>query len=255
MSPLPTVEFLVLGFNGHAETLQCLSSIIQYEPTALVTFLDNGSEGQSLEVQDLIAGHGPLYRYMRSDTNLGVAGGRNLLLSQSRGDILIVMDNDARLQAQVSDRIWAHYHADDMLGIIGCEGILLDPELNDYTYRDIDMEVDAISGYFQCIPRSLYLLVGPISQYELYGKEDIDYSLRVKQLGFHNRILPTLRVFHQRHVSSSTLDRVLKKSAEATNKRLFREKWFQKQDLLEYRRKGLTRLTCVECDQVWTAPA
>lgn len=244
------IEFLIIGFNSQKESLICLKSIDTFEPKCRVSFLDNGSQTESQELKSYIQNR-TRWRYYRNSINLGVVGGRNLLLSRSSSNLLVFMDNDAELTTPVSSIIASAYKSDPNIGMVGYEGILLDPNLNDYTYRGIKMEVDAISGYFQCIPRSILTQVGLLTKYTLYGKEDIDYGLRVKERGYKNIILPGFQIKHIRHAASSTLNAELKNHAELLNKKVFFQYWSEKAHLFEVNRKNMNEIACIECDEVW----
>ncbi len=247
----PTIEFLILGFNGQSVSLACLKSIATFAPSAAVTFLDNGSDEEMLTIKSYISTY-PSWRYLRSKMNLGVTRGRNLLLSRSTGDILVFMDNDAHLTGPISDILINAILNEPNTGIIGKEGILFDPELNDYLYRG-NMNVDAIPGFFQAFSRKFYLKVGQLDErFDLYWMEDMDYCLEGKKKGFTNKIIENLHIEHLEHISSSFLDEETKKQKILTNRQLFISKWSSQIDILEINRARINHLSCLNCDQKWS---
>ncbi len=245
------IEFLILGFNGQSVSLTCLESIATFAPSASVTFLDNGSDQEMHDIKSYISRH-QNWHYLRSETNLGVTKGRNLLLSRSTGDILVFMDNDAHLTGPISDILINAILNESNTGIIGKEGILFDPELNDYLYRG-NMNVDAIPGFFQAFSRKFYLEVGQLDErFDLYWMEDMDYCLEGKKKGFANKIIENLPIEHLEHISSSFLDDETKKQKILTNKQLFISKWSPQLDILEVQRGHINHLSCLNCDQKWS---
>lgn len=245
------IEFLILGFNGQSVSLECLKSITTFAPSASVTFLDNGSSEEMHAIKAYISAY-PNWHYLRSETNLGVTKGRNLLLSSSSGDILVFMDNDAQLTGPISEILIDTISKEQNIGIVGKEGILFDPDLNDYLYRG-NMRVDAVPGYFQAFSRRFYLDVGMLDErFDLYWMEDMDYCLEGKKKGFVNKIIENLPIEHLEHISSSFLDDETKKQKIHTNRQLFVSKWSTQLDILEINRAHIDHLSCVNCDQKWS---
>lgn len=245
------IEFLILGFNGQSVTLACLKSITSFAPSASVTFLDNGSTEEMQVIKSYISANSN-WHYLRSETNLGVTKGRNLLLSRSSGDILVFMDNDAQLTGSISEILIEAISNEENIGMVGKEGILFDPDLNDYLYRG-NMQVDAVPGYFQAFSRRFYLEVGKLDErFDLYWMEDMDYCLEGKKKGFKNMIIENLPVEHLEHISSSFLDDETKKQKILTNRQLFISKWSSQLDILEINRAHIDHLSCLNCDQKWS---
>jgi GT2 family glycosyltransferase len=194
------IEFLILGFNGQSVSLACLKSITTFAPSTSVTFLDNGSSEEMHAIKTYISAY-PNWHYLRSETNLGVTKGRNSLLSRSSGDILVFMDNDAQLTGPISEILIDAISNEQNIGVVGKEGILFDPDLNDYLYRS-NMQVDAVPGYFQAFSRRFYLEVGMLDErFDLYWMEDMDYCLEGKKKGFVNKTIENLPIEHLEHIS------------------------------------------------------
>ena len=76
--PNEFVAILVLNRNNRDDTLRCLESVfrLDYSPFEVV-LIDNGSTDRSWEA---VGESFPQVHLVRSETNLGVAGGRNLCL-------------------------------------------------------------------------------------------------------------------------------------------------------------------------------
>jgi N-acetylglucosaminyl-diphospho-decaprenol L-rhamnosyltransferase len=91
-----TCTVIVVNYNGSHLVLECLDSIVGSDTGGLeveVVVVDNASvDGSDLEIQRRF----PSVRLIRSPVNLGFGGGVNLGIRESTGDIVILINNDAR---------------------------------------------------------------------------------------------------------------------------------------------------------------
>lgn len=89
--PLPFVSIVVLNYNGADLLPGCLDSLlnIAYTPHEVIV-VENGSTDDSLQV---LARY-PWVKIVRTERNLGVSGGYSLALPESRGEFILVMNND-----------------------------------------------------------------------------------------------------------------------------------------------------------------
>src|SRR5437867_1455815 len=92
----PLISVLVATRDRTAPLLRCLESVVRQDhPRFEVLVLDDCST--ALDVPSWLAGRvaDPRVRSFRSDEHLGVAGARNALIHKSRGEILVMLDDDA----------------------------------------------------------------------------------------------------------------------------------------------------------------
>jgi len=93
------ISILIITYNRPADLLDLLKSIIGQTNTDAVLeevlILNNASTESYQEVTDYINIHPALKaKFILSDTNSGVAGGRNQLMRVAKGDLLLVLDDD-----------------------------------------------------------------------------------------------------------------------------------------------------------------
>lgn len=94
-SPIPTsaplVSIVILNYNGADLTVPCLKSL-QYldHPNYELVVVDNGSTDNSLSVLGTI----PWIRLVRIEKNCGSSGGYNIGLEHTRGEFILMMNND-----------------------------------------------------------------------------------------------------------------------------------------------------------------
>jgi GT2 family glycosyltransferase len=94
--PEPRLSVLILTRNRLAVLRNCVRSILrQQRPDFEIVILDDASDGS--DTAQSIAGElaDPRIRPLRSETSLGVAGGRNLLMQKATGEFLVTIDDDA----------------------------------------------------------------------------------------------------------------------------------------------------------------
>ena len=88
-----------MNYNGANLVLECLESIVGSDSGGLeveVVVVDNASiDGSDVEIERRF----PSVTLIRSPVNLGFGGGVNLGIRESTGDIVILINNDARAQA------------------------------------------------------------------------------------------------------------------------------------------------------------
>ena len=96
MTPKPDISFVTVNFNGIIHTLDLLKSIGNNLPECNyeIIVVDNGSKvNEAIAIKE----HFPEVQVIRSDKNLGFAGGNNLGIKSSAGRYIFLINNDAFL--------------------------------------------------------------------------------------------------------------------------------------------------------------
>jgi GT2 family glycosyltransferase len=89
-------DIIILSLGRLSETLDAIhSALAQRGVTLHVTVLDQGSEPEIIRALAQTFSKAANFVLYASETNLGVAGGRNLATSLGHGRIIIALDNDA----------------------------------------------------------------------------------------------------------------------------------------------------------------
>jgi GT2 family glycosyltransferase/glycosyltransferase involved in cell wall biosynthesis len=224
------LSVLIISYQTRTLSLDCLRSI--YEQTRGLEFevivVDNASTDGSA---DAIAGRFPQARLIRSRRNLGFAAGNNLAARHARGEFLLLLNPDtqildgaiqravafARTRAEptlVGGRTWfgdgslnpTSCHGRPTLWSMFCLGTGLawlfprsrwfDPESLGPWHRDTPREVDAITGCFLLIRRSLWdRLHGFDESFYMYG-EETDLCLRARRIGARALLCPEANIIH-----------------------------------------------------------
>lgn len=120
----PTVSIVVVNHNGRKWLEGCFESIRAQEYRNLeVILVDNGSSDGSAE---MIRSSYPEVKIIESPENLGFAGGCNAGMHSSSGDFLLLLNNDARLEADFLDPLLGAFDEIERLGVVQPRIVLLD---------------------------------------------------------------------------------------------------------------------------------
>jgi GT2 family glycosyltransferase len=219
------IGIIILTFNQREQTLLCLEHLRNQECKGDVSILvwDNGSQDGT---GDAIAEKFPTVTYRYSDTNLGVAGGRNAAAAAAIDSLsphlLLFLDNDM----VVCDGFVAGLEKpflEDKSGVVGQTQAKLrlsdEPErLNDgggchlqlwlgrtrpVGYGEIDSgqrdqprQCVSCGGAMMVRTDLFQHLKGFDEAFNPFGPEDLDFSLRLKKAGFEAWYQPAAIAFH-----------------------------------------------------------
>ena len=219
------IGIIILTFNQREQTLLCLKHLENQECKGELSILvwDNGSQD---DTGDAITQKFPTILYQYSETNLGVAGGRNAAAAAAidsfNPHLLLFLDNDM----VVCDGFVAGLQQpflEDESGVLGQTQAKLrlsdDPErLNDgggchvqfwlgrtrpvgygeidSGQRDLPTPCVSCGGAMMVRTELFQYLEGFDEAFNPFGPEDLDFSLRLKKAGFEAWYQPAAMAFH-----------------------------------------------------------
>jgi GT2 family glycosyltransferase len=217
---------LVASYNTRELTLEAIGSVIG--PADVETIVvDNASRDGSA---DAIAARYPSVNLIRSETNSGFAGGVNRAAAAARGETLLVLNSDARLQPGalelMLDFLLRHPRA-ALVGPALCyadgrpqtsafafPGLmqvaldlrpidrLMESRLNGRVRAMAPRQVDHTLGACMLIRRAAWQDVGPLDEGYFMYLEEIDWCRRARARGWHIWHHPQALAVH--HSGSST---------------------------------------------------
>lgn len=97
------VSIITVNFNQYQVNIDFLKSILNNpssQHNVEVIFVDNGSSNEYIEAYKSVF---PALIYVRSDINLGFAGGNNLGVDIAQGDYLLFLNNDTEISENTID--------------------------------------------------------------------------------------------------------------------------------------------------------
>ena len=223
MKENPLISVIVLNWNGRQFLKQCLGSILTqtYHPLE-VLLVDNGSTDGSLEfVKEMVLD----VKVIANGKNLGYGGGNNVGIRSSRGQYIMILNNDTRLEPtcleelqrsiETNDRYGAcaskilFEHGDgriDAAGLVVCpDGLAIGRGRWDLEDRyNAETEVFFASGCACLFRREMFEDIGVYDEdFFAYG-EDTDLGWRAQLAGWRCIYSPKAMVHHFHSASSGT---------------------------------------------------
>jgi GT2 family glycosyltransferase len=110
----PRVSALIVSYNTRALLLESIASVVN-EPGVETIVLDNASHDGSAQA---VAERFPTVRLIRSESNLGFAGGMNRAAACARGRSLLLLNSDAWLRPGTLDMLVEHLDRFPRTGLV-----------------------------------------------------------------------------------------------------------------------------------------
>lgn len=212
----PLVSIIVLNFNGKDHLKTCFESLkrqtyLNYE----CIMVDNASVDGSIEY---VKKNFPWVKVIQNKENLGYAGGNNVGVKQVNGDYIVILNNDAEVDAHCLEEMVRVVQSDSLIGICGCK--MLDSnrktsissvgsscdiygfpypigagEMDNNQYRLVT-DVFLIAGAGFIIKSGLWNKLGGFdSKYFVY-MEECDLCWRAQLVGYRVVVNPSATLYH-----------------------------------------------------------
>lgn len=222
---LPKVAVLVVGYNSRSYLDRLFDSLNATKAIWRVYFLDNASSDDSLA---WVTVHHPQVVAIRSDTNLGFAGGNNAMARRATGegaDVLFLVNPDTTIEPDTVSHLLAEHGPNRILqpliltseegkqtSRINTSGNPLHPLGFSYaggngsdarTVGDSVSPIAIASGAACWIPASLMSKLGWFDESFFMYHEDSDLSWRAQLAGAEVMLVPAAVVYHDYHFGKS----------------------------------------------------
>ncbi|MBI5204625.1 MAG: glycosyltransferase family 2 protein [Nitrospirae bacterium] len=221
------LSIIIVNYNGLKFLRECLLSIAEHAACPHeVIIVDNASTDGSREY---LREHFPEVTLVTSEKNLGFAGGNNLGAAHAKGDLLLLLNNDARLMSSLMPAIRA-FETDEQLGVLGCRMSYSDDRLqpsigfeatplrlvlswvgigrfkfapaifkrvdNDACHYLSTREAAWVSGAFLMTRQELWGRLGGLDERYFMYIEDVDYCKRTRMAGYRVAYTPNVKIIH-----------------------------------------------------------
>lgn len=213
------ISIISVNYNGLALTAAMIDSLRRHVTTPLeIVVVDNGS---ARDEAALLRERYPDIVVLRSDENLGFAGGNNLGIRAATGDCLLLLNNDTEVTddtlhhlAETLDadpsigavcpkiRFWAPPQAIQFAGYTPLTRITLRNGLigfgqpDDGSY-DSPHETPYAHGAAMMVRREAVGKAGPMPEEYFLYYEELDWSERLREAGYRIVYDPRATVFHK----------------------------------------------------------
>lgn len=211
------LSMLVVTFDRPADLLDLLQSVAGQEGATDVLeemlILDNGTSADYTMCWDFVSRHPELpTRILHSDENLGVAGGRNVLMREASGDVFLVLDDDVvfsttRDLASASSVFEKDFFRGAKAGIVQLRVVHHDskePQRSAYPHKrrqptaaDTKFLTSFFVGAATLMSKDAVDLVGPYPEDSMYGMEEYDLGYRMIDAGYSIGYDPSVTIEHK----------------------------------------------------------
>lgn len=244
----PLISIVTINYNSTKDTLEFLESVYQtsYQSKEIIV-IDNASRENPKQV---ILLRFPQVTFIRSETNLGFAGGNNLGIKDSKGKYLFFLNNDTLLPKHFFEPIITFMEAHSEAGMASPKILYPDNKtiqyvgsvgVNPYTGRgrrialleedkgqfDRCYETDLAHGAALVVPRVVIDKVGPMPEQFFLYYEEHDWCEQIKRAGYKVFYIGDSKIFHKGSVSIGGAHSPLKVYYLTRNRLLFMRRNFR----------------------------
>ncbi|MDO4632659.1 MAG: glycosyltransferase [Eubacteriales bacterium] len=258
VAAVPKVSVVVLTYNNLKLNKYCIESILKktaYANYELIIVDNQSTDGTIEYLRELEAENHPQVKIIFNDKNSGFAGGNNLAIEKSEGDVVVLLNNDT-----VVTRGWLtagvkHLKNDAKCGMVGAVtnsignesmiGVQYHnlKELEQFAYaytqahnNEIFTDIDRLAMFAVYIRRSIINEHGMLDDsYQVGMFEDDDYAMLVKTAGYELYAAEDVFIHHVNNASFKKLQSEEYKRIFEKNKKLFEDKWQVKWQMPKYR--------------------
>lgn len=220
----PLVSIITINYNESAVTLDLLESLRKISYPALeIIVVDNASPSDN---PDVIKERYPEVKLIKSEENLGFAGGNNLGVKASRGDFLFFINNDTIVGDGLIEPLVETLQKDEEIGMVSPKiKFHWDPSLIQYagytpmskwTIRnssigyhekddglfDIPGETESIHGAAMMVPRRVLEQVGMMTEIYFLYYEEHDWAEMIKRAGYKVFYQPKGSILHKESLAT-----------------------------------------------------
>ena len=230
----PDITIGIVACNYLEDVKRCLQSALRWAENRRVeaVLVDNGSTDGTERWLEEAATSDTRIRVIHTDHVLGEGAAKNIVLKQSRGRTVVLVDTSVEVTGDIFGPI-EEILVDDSVGVVGPFG-LKTPDLHHFHEEAGEAgEADAMQAYCFAFRRRRLKEVGLMREsFRFYRNLDLDYSFHFKDKGCRILAEPSLPVRRHEHRVWSELAEGEREALSRKNYRRFLDKWGHRPDLL-----------------------
>ena len=216
------LSIITVNYNGYKDTCELIDSI-PFNDTMEVIVVDNASKTDGASA---IKAKYPYVRVIRSDRNLGFAGGNNLAIKAAKGKYLFLVNNDTVFKDFNVDALIARLESSPKIGMV-CPKIRFAWDNNPIQFAgytplskitvrnhaigfgeedkgqyDTSHPTPYAHGAAMMIKREVVDKVGLMPEDYFLYYEELDWSMMIIQAGYEIWYEPGCTIFHKESQST-----------------------------------------------------
>lgn len=224
---LPLVSIITVNYNQTDITCQFLESLRKITYNNIEIFVvDNASPTSN---PDNIKNKYPEINLIKSNQNLGFAGGNNLAIRESKGDYLLLINNDTEVDIGFLEPLINKIRSNSKIGVVSPKiKYFFRPELIQYagfepmnpiTIRqhaigfqkidngqyENDLLTDFAFGAAMLVSRDVINEVGLMADIFFLYYEEMDWMARIKRASFEIWYVHNSLVFHKDSITTGSM--------------------------------------------------
>lgn len=204
-----TLDLIIITYNREAEIRRTMELLIPAAGgLASIIVVDNDSKDGTRRVLEEYRDRIPNLKLIFSDRNAGVAGGRNIGISQARADVLAFLDDDAEfVEPDFTERILSKFEADPTLGALAVNVVNFHTrtvQRNEFPHWDKskiqegrEFQACYFVGAGHAIRRKALDAAGPYPEVFFYSQEELYLCYKLIQEGYRILYTPAVTVMHR----------------------------------------------------------
>lgn len=228
MRKQPLISIITVNYNGLGLTIELLNSIRQLSYQNIETFVvDNASKDNPVPYLNQ---HYPEVKCIRSEQNLGFAGGNNLAVRKAQGDFIFFINNDAEITEGCLQKLINLFNDNPNLGtaspllcyfnenpsekedliqyagttpvhpITARNRTIGEKEINKGQYNQ-PLNTAYTHGAAMMIKREVVENVGLMAEDFFLYYEELDWCARIRKAGYDIMVEPRAKVYHKESVT------------------------------------------------------
>ena len=224
----------IVACNYLDDVKRCVESALRWvgKRRAEVLVVDNGSTDGTGKWLEQSSRSDPSIRVIHTDHILGEGAAKAIVLKQSRGRIIVLVDTSSEVVGDIYGPI-EDLLADETIGVVGPFGLRTTDLHHFHDGEGEAGDMDAIQSYCFSFRRERLRDVGLMREgFRFYRNLDLDYSFHFKDKGYRIVSDPSLPVRRHQHRVWSDLAEGERDELSRKNYRRFLDKWGDRADLL-----------------------
>jgi len=242
---MPKVSIILVTYNNLDFTKACLDSMKKYNnySNCEIIVVDNLSQDGTREYLTEYEKNHSNFKAILHDCNSGFSAGNNIGIKASKGEYIILLNNDTVVTPNWIQNLIKHFKLDNNIGMVGprTNNIGNESRLETHYTKSEEMIEESYSIYYDnidkqynisilaffcvAITREIIEKIGLLD--EAYGIgmfEDDDYCMRVKEQGY--KLICADDVFIHHHLSASfDKNPEWKEQLFKKNKAIYENRW------------------------------
>lgn len=210
---MPLVSVIIPSYNRKDELISCLNSVIKqdYQNLEIIVVDDNSNDGTNQIIKNMFS----QVNLICDSVNCGPSYRRNQGILASNGEYLLFLDSDTELQeVSIISRMVDYLQKDGNIGELGGEIPFYEGEKHlgfgrNVTFTGWSYRVAAEEGDNQLTPcdylatcncmvkKEAAIKIGGFDPYYEFGKEDTDFGIALKKLGYANYVASNYSIYHK----------------------------------------------------------